>query len=87
MIIAMKDKDSHQQLLKLTEAAAILGVHFNTVRRWDGEGFLRGQRTAGGHRRYELDELLRFKKDFQDFERQGATLARKIFLNTRKNGE
>jgi len=41
------------------EAAAILGLHPQTLRRWEREGkLLPAYRTAGGHRRYRLSEVL-----------------------------
>ncbi|MEQ8169105.1 MAG: IS607 family transposase [Candidatus Eremiobacterota bacterium] len=35
-----------------------LGVSIDTVRRWEREGKLKGERTKGGHRRYELEKVL-----------------------------
>lgn len=76
-----------KQELSITQAATVIGVSTVTLRKYDRQGVIKSTRTMGGHRRYALDTLLAFKKDFQKFERQGATLARKIFLSTRKNGE
>lgn len=83
----MSRTQSKDERLNAAQAAALIGVHVNTIRRWDSEGFLKSQRTPGGHRRYDFEQLLQFKQGLQDFERTGATLARKIFLSTRKNGE
>lgn len=44
------------------EAAALLGVTFQTVARWMDRGFLNGRRTPGGHRLIDaasLNEMLR----------------------------
>lgn len=38
-------------LLSVSAAADLLGVHVDTVRRWTGEGKLAEVRTPGGHRR------------------------------------
>jgi excisionase family DNA binding protein len=39
-------------------ACQLLDVHPNTIRRWVKAGLLpRTRRTAGGHRRYLLDDL------------------------------
>jgi len=46
--------------LRLGEAAALLGVSPDTVRRWVDAGRLRAQRTAGGQRAVEGAELARF---------------------------
>ena len=73
-----------KQGLTVQEAATVMGVSKRTLRKYDRLGVLPSQRTPGGHRRYDLEQLLRFKQGLQDFERAGATLARKIFLNTRK---
>lgn len=35
-----------------------LGVAIDTVRRWEREGKLKGERTKGGHRRYDLEKVL-----------------------------
>lgn len=46
--------------LRIDEAAAILDVHQNTVRRWVDEGKLDGVRTAGGHRRVRTESVLKY---------------------------
>jgi putative resolvase len=43
--------------LSVGDAAALLGVHTDTLRRWEKVGRLTGYRTPGGHRRYAVDEL------------------------------
>lgn len=45
------------RLLKLAEAALLLGVTPQTVRQWDKDGKLRCVRTPGGHRRVRLSEV------------------------------
>jgi excisionase family DNA binding protein len=47
-------------------AADRLGVHVETLRRWDRKGTLTAVRLPNGHRRYlitELDKLLKDKVD------------------------
>ena len=39
------------------EAAEVLGVSAETLRRWERTGKLAGERTPGGHRRYDLAKL------------------------------
>lgn len=39
------------------EAAEALGVSVDTLRRWERAGKLSGERTPGGHRRYDLAKL------------------------------
>lgn len=43
-----------------TEAARLMGVSRDTVRRYGSDGRLRFQRTKGGHRRYEADSIVEF---------------------------
>ncbi|OKH25808.1 IS607 family transposase [Chroogloeocystis siderophila] len=47
--------------LTISEAAKLKGVSTDTLRRWEEEGKLTPERTSGGHRRYELSELLGIK--------------------------
>lgn len=50
-------------LYSIEEAADILGVHTNTLRRWEKEGKIQAFRTEGGHRRFTPDALLKIKPD------------------------
>lgn len=49
------------------EAAEALGVSITTLRRWEASGRLSAERTASGHRRYDLaklkPELFRLQED------------------------
>lgn len=45
------------RLVPIGEAAKLLGVSVQTLRRWDVEGRLVPQRTPGGQRRYEVKAL------------------------------
>ena len=47
--------------LTITEAAKVKGVSASTLRRWEAEGKLIPERTANGHRRYDLAHLLGLK--------------------------
>ncbi len=46
-------------LLKLKEAAEMLGVSFPTVKQWIYNGKIRSVKTAGGHHRIPSDEIER----------------------------
>lgn len=47
--------------LNVTEAAAFLGVHPNTLRKWDAQGYLVPFRTGPRRdRRYSQEQLERF---------------------------
>jgi putative resolvase len=49
--------------LSIGEAAKLKGVSISTLRRWEAEGKLMPERTANGHRRYELAQLLGIKSE------------------------
>ena len=48
------------KLLKIREAAEMLGVNPETMRRWDRDGTLKAMRIGKrGHRMYDKNEILR----------------------------
>jgi len=53
----MKD---NSKLLKISEAAKLLNVHPNTLRKWDKKGILKAIRFGvRGDRRYRKEDILR----------------------------
>ncbi len=46
-----------QRYVGIGEASEALGVSIGTLRRWERTGKLVGERTPGGHRRYDLAKL------------------------------
>ncbi len=48
-------------LIDISQVSQLLGVDKVTLRRWDKEGRLKPQRTAGGHRRYLLSDIKRLQ--------------------------
>lgn len=44
--------------ISIQEASDLLGVHPDTLRRWEQEGKIESERTPGGHRRYDVAKLL-----------------------------
>lgn len=46
------------KLLAIGEAAKLLGVSCRTLRRWGKSGKVKVVWTAGGHRRFDQEELL-----------------------------
>ncbi|NET42409.1 IS607 family transposase [Okeania sp. SIO2B3] len=50
-------------LLTISEAAELLGVSTKTIRRWEAQGRLNSIRTAGGHRRFTVSDLIGNKQD------------------------
>ncbi len=47
-----------KKLVDIAQAAKALGVSTITLRRWEQTGKLVPERTKGGHRRYDLNQLL-----------------------------
>jgi putative resolvase len=45
------------QLMKVREAARTLGVHENTVRRWEERGLIRAVRLPSGVRRFRPEDV------------------------------
>jgi len=45
------------RLITIGEASEILGVSISTLRRWDKAGRLEPEKTASGHRRYDISKL------------------------------
>jgi excisionase family DNA binding protein len=44
------------------EAADLLGVTVKTLHRWEADGKIKSTRTAGGHRRYDIADLIGNKR-------------------------
>ena len=67
--------------LSRSEAAYILGVSTDSLRRWEKEGKITSTRTEGGHRRYDLTDILKDKED------EGLTIfsAKLHSMRSRKN--
>jgi excisionase family DNA binding protein len=59
-ISVFKPATNIPEWLSLSAAAALLGVHQATLRRWSDNGRFPCHRTAGGHRRFLLDEVHHF---------------------------
>lgn len=53
-------KNETSEWVSLRKAADLLGVHPATVRNWADKGDLRSRRTAGGHRRFNKDDLTHY---------------------------
>jgi putative resolvase len=47
------------------EAATLLGVTVRTLHRWEFDGKIKSTRTAGGHRRYDIADLISNKSGNQ----------------------
>jgi excisionase family DNA binding protein len=59
--VAITSKD----FLTPTEVAGLLMVSPITVRQWAQKGMLQAQTTAGGHRRFTMDSVREFAREYQ----------------------
>ena len=50
-------------LLKLNDAANLLGISYPTIKQWIYSGKIRSVKTAGGHHRIPQDEIDRILGD------------------------
>jgi excisionase family DNA binding protein len=46
-----------KEFLTINQAAKRLGVAKKTIRRWEADGKITSERTAGGHRRFDISKL------------------------------
>ena len=56
------------------EAARILGVNVSTIKRWSSAGKLKCIRTAGGHRKFEMQHLVEFVERNTDTKIQASAI-------------
>ena len=48
----------------LYEAASLLQIHPDTIRRWEKKGLIKGERESGGKRFFSLAEIDRTNKKY-----------------------
>lgn len=66
------------KLLLIHEVAKKLGVHVNTVRKWEREGFIKAKRNYRGYRVFEEEEVLKAKAKLGELQDAGKiTLVKK----------
>jgi excisionase family DNA binding protein len=53
-------------LLGVREAASVLGVHENTLRRWAEKGYLKPVVNPSGVRRFRKDEIAQLRRRMYD---------------------
>ncbi len=80
-----KESEKNRSWLSLSDAAAILGVHFTTLRRWADAGEIACIRTPGGRRRFNVEVVHQFLRQHQQAEaaRLPAILENRIIDHTR----
>jgi len=52
-----------RELITISEAAKLLGVSIDTLRRWDEKGQLKSVRSEGGHRYYSKEQIENYSND------------------------
>ena len=52
-----------EELIPIGEAASILGVSIDTLRRWDQSGKLTSVKSEGGHRKYYKSQVELYLND------------------------
>jgi excisionase family DNA binding protein len=67
--------------LSINEVADMFGVHPDTIRDWDKQGILLSTRTAGGHRRYDREEVLKVFKLNNPSKPRASLAERAILIN------
>jgi molybdopterin-binding protein len=67
---------------RIGQAAAILGVRVETLRRWEHEGKLRATRTAGGQRRVAAAEVARLLAEGRERSKITSASVRNRFSGT-----
>ncbi|GEM_PF-6955691 len=66
------------------EASGILGISKNTIRALCNRGLLPYTRNASNYRRFDLDDLLKFKNEKFQIEKRGQQLGRQLFYLSQK---
>ena len=66
--------------IRVGQAAEMLGVSIETLRRWEADGRLRMERSEGGQRLIEIDEVARLLDD-----RRKASTDRPIVAQSARN--
>ena len=51
------------ELIQVRQAARALGVHENTIRRWEERGLLRAVRLPSGVRRFRAEDIKAVRED------------------------
>ena len=73
-------RDHPATRIRVGQAAEMLGVSIETLRRWEADGRLRMERSDGGQRLIEIDEVARLLE-----ERRKASTDRPIVAQSARN--
>ncbi len=69
-----KNLSGKNKLVPISQAAEVLGVSIDTVRRWDKEGILHASRSKDNTRYFSIEELEKVKFSKPQTISQAATL-------------
>lgn len=72
--------------LTTREVARLCRVSDATVKRWEDSGFIKSERTSGGHRRFRVEEIARFQRE-QGLGQKQTHGGDSIFSLNGRNGE
>jgi len=72
-----------EQYYRLSEAAKLIGVSVDTLRKWDRLGRIKTTRTPGGHRRIPLSEIKRIL-NIQDIQTLRCAIYARVSSHTRE---
>lgn len=74
-----------EELISIGEAAGILGVSIDTLRRWDQNGKLSSTKSEGGHRKYYRSQVELFLNDLfgiaKDWVLKGTEMPSKFYCS------
>ena len=73
------------RLVTIGEASEILGVSISTLRRWDKVGRLEPEKTASGHRRYDIAKLKPELYRVEEQEKRKTVAYARVSSNDQKN--
>jgi molybdopterin-binding protein len=59
----MDDATTGSGTLRVGQAAEMLGVSIETLRRWDSDGLIHVERSSGGHRVVSIEEVSRLLRE------------------------
>ncbi len=74
-----------EELISISEAASLLGVSIDTLRRWDQSGKLSSVKSEGGHRKYYRSQIELFLNDLfgiaKDWVLRGREISSKFYCS------
>ena len=71
-------------LMSIGDIAKELGVHIETIRRWERSGKIKGERTKGGHRRFRLEQV-KAMVDKENTEERKTIIYARVSTSNRKD--